>query len=233
MSKSEKQLIMNKILEGNVDTISNEELLNFILSHSQSSKASEITDVLMNNFLGIRSIVDSDTRILINKFGLSENSAVLLKIINASSQQASMGRNTIKSFNTSKAAKDFFRNHFLGTATEHFTIVAVDDNFRKTDIFRSASGSTLNVKTGIRDIVGFAAKNSCSRIFIAHNHLNENTSPSESDIVSTRKLIELLEALDITIIDHIIAGRNSAESMRENPSLDIFDNVPCFGYKFK
>ncbi len=232
MPKSAKQAAMDDILKGNVGSLTDHELFDFIISYSQKDKSAEIIDILMNNFIGIRSIVDSDPRILINKFKISENSAILLKMINALSQQSSIGKNKISSFSTSESAKEFFRKHFVGTSAEHFTAVAVDDDFRKTDIFRSALGSSLSVQTSSSDIIRFAAQSNCSRLFIAHNHLNENTSPSESDIISTKKLIAMLEMHGITIIDHIIAGRNSSESMRENPSLDLFDNVPDFGYKF-
>lgn len=233
MSKSEKQILMDKVFENGIGSLNDHELLRLILSYAQKSQTAETADTLMNNFIGIRSIVDADTRILVNKFGISENSAVLLKMICALSQESSLGKNSITYLKTSGDAKEFFRKNFIGASQEYFTVVAVDDNFKKTDIFRSSSGSDLSVQTSSREIVKFAVKSNCSRLFISHNHLNENTSPSEDDIISTKRIISLLEALGITVIDHIIAGRNSAESMRENPSLDIFDNVPAFDYKFR
>lgn len=232
MSKSEKQILMNRVFEDGISSFTDHELIRLILSYSQKNRVEETADTLMSNFIGFRSIADADTRILVNKFGINEGSSFLLKMIYALSQESSVGKNNITYLKTSDNAIEFFRKYFIGASQELFTAVAVDDNFKRIDSFHSSSGSGLSVQTNSREIVKFAVKSNCNRLFISHNHLNENTSPSEDDIISTKRLISLLDTLGITVIDHIIAGRSSAESMRENPSLDIFNNVPAFDYKF-
>lgn len=50
---------------------------------------------------------------------------------------------------------------------------------------------------------------------LAHNHPSGDTTPSDTDITITHKLIRGLRELDIEILDHIIVGRNEYTSLRK------------------
>lgn len=56
-------------------------------------------------------------------------------------------------------------------------------------------------------------------IILAHNHPSGDPSPSEADIKVTRELIKAGQMLKIEVLDHIIAGKATAErpytSLRE------------------
>lgn len=52
-------------------------------------------------------------------------------------------------------------------------------------------------------------------VIFAHNHPSGSTAPSQSDLESTKKLVSVLNNLDIRVLDHIIVGGNQCSSLAE------------------
>ena len=52
-------------------------------------------------------------------------------------------------------------------------------------------------------------------ILLAHNHPSDDSRPSESDRIATRRLSKVAEAIDCRLIDHLIFGGTSFTSFRE------------------
>jgi len=67
-----------------------------------------------------------------------------------------------------------------------------------------------------REVFRPAIKNAASKIILVHNHPSGNPEPSEEDLEITRRLVSSGEELGITILDHVIIGRNSYWNWIEN-----------------
>lgn len=50
---------------------------------------------------------------------------------------------------------------------------------------------------------------------VAHNHPSGDPTPSQEDVVLTRRLVEAGAVVGIPIVDHVIIGRGRFESLRE------------------
>lgn len=72
-----------------------------------------------------------------------------------------------------------------------------------------------------REIFKSAIKESANSIILVHNHPSGDPSPSEDDKKITEKLISAGELLDIKVLDHVIVGKNSYYSFKEQ-DLDLF-----------
>jgi len=48
-----------------------------------------------------------------------------------------------------------------------------------------------------------------SGLIVCHNHPSGNLKPSDSDISLTKKLKEAGKVLEISLLDHLIIGRNN------------------------
>ena len=76
-----------------------------------------------------------------------------------------------------------------------------------------------NVDTAIvdpREILNPAIKNSASKIILIHNHPSGDPTPSESDKIVTKQIVNAGEIVGITVLDHIIIGDGSYWSWKEN-----------------
>ncbi|NLK12802.1 MAG: DNA repair protein RadC [Candidatus Phytoplasma sp.] len=72
-----------------------------------------------------------------------------------------------------------------------------------------------------REIFKQAIRLSASSIICVHNHPTGNSTPSQMDLVSTHSLIEASEILKISLIDHIIIGKNEFFSIRQNKKIKV------------
>ncbi|UBM63318.1 DNA repair protein RadC [Candidatus Sulfidibacterium hydrothermale] len=92
---------------------------------------------------------------------------------------------------------------------EAFYVVFLD---RANKIIRKLNISTGGVAGTVVDpkrIFKQALDFNASSIILAHNHPSDNLKPSENDIKLTRKLKRAGEALDISVLDHIIVGNDN------------------------
>lgn len=66
-----------------------------------------------------------------------------------------------------------------------------------------------------REVFNKAIKLSSSYIIIVHNHPSGDATPSKADIQTTKNLEKAGNIIDITILDHIIIGKNEFYSYKE------------------
>ena len=67
-----------------------------------------------------------------------------------------------------------------------------------------------------------ALNHAASQLIIAHNHPHTNAQPSTADNLLTHELKKACDLIDLSLIDHIIVGRNNTLSYAES-SLPPFD----------
>jgi len=77
------------------------------------------------------------------------------------------------------------------------------------------SGATGHAPFPIRSIVTDALLCGSTAILLAHNHPSEDTRPSKSDRIATRRLNQVAEAIDCRLVDHLIFGGSSFSSFRQ------------------
>ena len=76
------------------------------------------------------------------------------------------------------------------------------------------SGDESGTDFPLRKIIADAALHGSSGIVLAHNHPSGDATPSEGDKRSTRRLACAAEALDCTVVDHLVFGGTDCTSFR-------------------
>jgi len=100
-----------------------------------------------------------------------------------------------------------FRNLITEEKIDHkefFLVALLSQNNQVLGISRISMGSTSATCINIKEIFQLVIKTNSSAIILCHNHPSGNLNPSEHDIVITRKVKELCELCDISLLDHII-----------------------------
>lgn len=208
-----KLLLRKKITQNGAESLSDAELLEFLMLHS-GARENEIR-LLLSEFGNIKYTADASPDTLTSLYGLNVSTAVLLKLIPAICHEKSTNQNSELFINSSSKAKKYFENFFTGYSTEHFSAAALSSGMRITDYYVSSSESASEIHEKCRNIVIFALKTRQKSIIIAHNHPDSAAEPSQCDINATEKIITALKPLGILLIDHIIIGRDSSLSLRE------------------
>lgn len=98
---------------------------------------------------------------------------------------------------------------------ENFVILCLDVKNYMTFFSIVHRGTVNSTSVHPRDIFQRAYLSNAVRIIIAHNHPSNNCTPSGNDQKFTKKVKECGDLLGIPLLDHIIVGRDTYLSFRE------------------
>lgn len=114
-----------------------------------------------------------------------------------------------------EAAKAFFAECFLdGDSDREQLFVAHVDNHARCVHLSRHQGDESGADFPLRQIIADAAMHGSAGIVLAHNHPSGDATPSESDCRATRRLVQAAEALDCTVLDHLIFAGPDCTSLR-------------------
>lgn len=65
-----------------------------------------------------------------------------------------------------------------------------------------------------REVFNPAVRKSAAGIVVVHNHPSGDPTPSEEDLIATRRLLEASKIIGINLVDHVIIGNGSYISLR-------------------
>lgn len=97
---------------------------------------------------------------------------------------------------------------------EIFAIATLDTKNKITGIFQVAQGSLSSVSVHPREVFKRAITHNAYSIFLVHNHLSGDTSPSSEDFHITNRLKEVGNLLGIKVLDHIIISGGNHVSFK-------------------
>jgi DNA repair protein RadC len=114
------------------------------------------------------------------------------------------------------AARDFFAGCFAeeDLHRERLWVAHVDD---QADCLHVSchEGDESGAPFPIREIISDAAAHGSAGIVLAHNHPSGDARPSDSDCRATRRLATAAEALDCTLLDHLVFAGRECSSFRK------------------
>jgi len=100
--------------------------------------------------------------------------------------------------------------------SEHFRILFLDKkNILIKDEVQSR-GTVDHTPLYPREVVKRALELAASAIIMVHNHPSGDPTPSRPDIEMTRQVVKALEAVHITVHDHVIVGKNKHTSFKSS-----------------
>lgn len=107
----------------------------------------------------------------------------------------------------------YLHGRFAAASEERLHVVYCDRHQRYLHDETLTIGSEQQLVLKARPLVYRALMIGADGLILAHNHLSGNCQPSRQDISATRRLQELGEALELTLIDHLIFTRTRFFSM--------------------
>jgi DNA repair protein RadC len=98
--------------------------------------------------------------------------------------------------------------------TEQFRLFFLDTKNVLIADEEQAKGTVDHVPVYPREVVKRALELNASALILVHNHPSGDPTPSEADIVMTRKIQDAAEVMGITLHDHLIIGKSCELSFR-------------------
>ena len=92
---------------------------------------------------------------------------------------------------------------------EILKVIMLDSKNNLLKIKDIAIGSGNFAKATLKSVLNEAVKIEAPKIILVHNHPTGDPTPSQKDIEFTQDVEKASKILEITLIDHIIIGKNS------------------------
>ena len=117
--------------------------------------------------------------------------------------------------NGPEAARRFFAGCLAecDPTREHLWVAHVDDQARCIHLTRH-DGPEGAATLPLREVIADAAAHGSAGLVLAHNHPSGDPTPSAADRALTRRLALVGEAMDVTVVDHLVLAQGRCTSMR-------------------
>lgn len=218
--------VKQKFLANGFENMLDYEILEMLLFYSIPYKNTNvIAHDLINTFGSISSVFDSSVENLKTVDGITENSAILIKMIPNLLQIYSTDKYKLENIFNVKKACDVFLKKYIGVINETVHIALADSAGRLIYIGKISEGNLNKSHIYMRKLILTVLQHNAKYAILSHNHPSGIALPSRSDIETTKKIKAVLSSLDITLIDHIIVANNNAVSLKSSDEFKYIFNT--------
>ncbi|MDE7246126.1 MAG: DNA repair protein RadC [Oscillospiraceae bacterium] len=188
------------------DSFADHELLELLLFFSiPRADTNEIAHRLLNRFGGLQRVLDAPLKELEKVEGVGEHSALLLGLIAPVFQRAlASGAEEGIVFTRPDHLQKYFEKLYTGEKYEVMYQLCLDARGRLLNSFKLNRGTPVSVGLDLREIVSNALASNAALVILAHNHPGGTAAASPSDIAGTEQVRTVLDAIDVTLTDHVI-----------------------------
>lgn len=194
------------------------EILEVVLNYVQKRKnTNEIAHKLIKEFGSFDAVFDADKKELMKIKDVGEVTASYISMLKQFFSVYEQRKHDMTDKN--KDDVDFHvyvKSLFEGVTKEQFYVLCVGENGRISSTKLMSRGSNDSVLLDCREIARTALERNAGGVICAHNHLTGIVTPSNDDILSTKKIRDSLDAIGVKLIDHYIVAGHKHESVLED-----------------
>jgi len=212
----------DKLLKSGIDVFTDHELLEFLMYYIHRTKdTNPIGHALIDRFGSIGGVFSASYEELIKVDGISDAGAAFIIFVSQLADRVSRSEIPKKAMLSSyKESGEYCMQYFKGLRKERFVLVCLDSERRVISSDIISEGSSNATVVDIRKIVEIAMNKGACGVVLSHNHPGDSTHPSSADVAVTARIINVLEGINISVIDHIICNGETYTSMSERGILD-------------
>jgi DNA repair protein RadC len=189
------------------------ELISIVAPRNDARK---ITANIINDFGTFSKFSSASLERMIQVDGVDQNIAKVAILI----RQAALAilRNRISNrpvIDNYDALYDYIKADIGGSSTEKMKIFFLDNMHHLLKDATIAEGSFDALKICVRETLRITLDVSASAIIMVHNHPSGPSKPSKQDIIFTKNILSVLNAINVAVVDHIVVGTDGFSSMKK------------------
>jgi DNA repair protein RadC len=193
------------------------EVLELMLIYAKpTGDVKPIARALLENFGGIRGILDADIRELISLRGMDTNSAILIKMANDYPDFYLKDRVLQRAYmNCWMEIVKYCQLSMSGLKEEQFRVIFLDAQNQVVEMETLHVGTINKTVVYPRKVIERALANNAAGMIFVHNHPNGSPQPSAADKEVTNMLAAAASSVNIEVHDHLIIGRTEWFSFKD------------------
>ena len=146
--------------------------------------------------------------------GISKNTATFLSLIPQAGRYYQIKRaEPGEILRTIEQCGRYLVPYFYGRENETVYLLCLDAKCKVLSCKMVGEGSVNSASIPVRRVVELALNANATTVVLAHNHPSGLALPSDDDIQTTLRVAKAMEAVEITLADHIVVADNDFVSM--------------------
>ncbi len=172
---------------------------------------------LLDRFGSFAGVMDASVDELCKVKGVSQHTAILLKMVPALSGRYLESRSEVRAVvHCAQDAYDILAPYFFGARNEMSYVLCLDGKNQILGVRKLSEGCIDATSVNIRRIVEEAMSLRAAKIYLAHNHISNIALPSEADLNSTMVIRTALSNVGLTLVDHLVFVDGDMVSMKDS-----------------
>lgn len=176
-----------------------------------------IAHALLDRFGSFAGVLDAAPTELMKVPGVKENSATFLSLLVQTGRYYQ--RNKLKNttiLTTIEQCGAYLIPYFHGRQNETVFLLCLDAKCKVLSCKEVGEGSVNSAAVPIRRIVQMALAANATSVVLAHNHPSGLAIPSGEDVQTTLNLAAALNAVEISLVDHIVVADEDFVSLAQS-----------------
>ena len=210
--------LRDRFLNGGGKSMADYELLELLLTYAIPRRdVKPIAKDIVRKFGSLAGAAKASVPQLVEVNGVKENTAVLLKVIQEAARRfswAELSATDAPVISNWDAMIDYCRTEMSHLDIEEFRIIFLGVKFRVIGEEVMQRGTINQVAIHPREVVKMAMEKKASALILVHNHPSGDVKPSRADVEITKQIKQALEAINISLLDHIIISKYDYASLK-------------------
>ncbi len=213
-----RERLRERFVKGGESSMADYELLELLLFLAIPRKdVKPLAKDLIATFGSFSDVFNAPIQALTKVKGISETTAIMLKVVQASShkmlQDQVINKNVISSW---QALLDYCTAVMGIASKEQFRVLFLNKKNHLIADEVQQEGTIDHTPVYPREVIKRALELHATAIILVHNHPSGDPTPSQADIDMTNEIIQAGKTLGIIVHDHLIISRNNYTSFRNS-----------------
>ena len=208
MHSGHRERVKKRYLQEGLDSFSEIQVLELLLFYCLPRvDTNPIAHRLLEHFGGFWQVLDASVEDLAKVEGVGEKAATFLHIVRDAGRFYQVSRSSqAKELLNLESCAEYLLPFFHGRSVEMVYLLCMDARCRVLCCKKMEEGSVNSTTISIRKIVAAALAVNASSVVLAHNHPSGLAITSQEDLQITRQVAMALQAVEITLADHVIVA---------------------------
>lgn len=219
--KEHRSRVKRRFIEEGLTNFADHEALELLLFFAIPQKdTNDLAHRLLEDFGSLRRVLEAPPEQLMQTKGIGEHAAILLNLVSGMSNKYMISELPVTSLGSVEEIGGYLKDRFIGFRDEVVMLLCLDAR-RVPLVCRIIHRGSVNAaEISVRKVVEAAIAVNATTVILAHNHPSGIAVPSMEDIVTTRRMGYALNAVQITLEDHLVFADRDFVSIRQSGYYD-------------
>lgn len=229
-----RERLRRRVANESLDYFEPHEVLELLLYYVvRQGDTNALAHKLINKFGSFAKVLDANRAKLEEVDGVGENISFFLNVIPQICRRYMLSRSKDRlsgAVMSSDHAHEILAPYFIGRTVEMLYLLCLNGLGEPIDCVYISQGSANATSINIRKIVQVVIETNATAVVLCHNHPDGIARPSQQDIILTRNLSAVLEAMNVVLLDHLIVVDGDFVSFhdsdeKEEPDVEDMKNI--------